>query len=61
MAASSDKSQRSTRDKVRAAADIKKCCATAAIQKNGHGHFLWYSKANVYPNSLSLLIGMFSP
>ena len=34
-AASSDKSQRSTSERVGAAADIRKCCATAAIQENG--------------------------
>ena len=38
-AASADKSHRSTIDKVRAAADMRKCCATAAVQKKGHGFF----------------------
>ena len=47
-AASLDKSQRSTNDRVRAAADMRKCCATAEIHKNGHGYFLQYSEANVY-------------
>jgi len=47
-AAASDKSQRSTSDRVRAAADIRKCCATGAIQKNGHAIFLRYSEADVY-------------
>jgi hypothetical protein len=36
------------RDRVRAAADIRKCCATAEIHKNCHGYFVQYSEADVY-------------
>ena len=60
-AASSDKSQRSASDRVRAAADIRKCCATGAIQKNGHAIFLRYSEADVYFKQLISLLGAFAP
>lgn len=48
--------QRSTGAEVRDAADTRKCCATGAIQKNGHGFFLRYSKANDCSNFLIPLL-----
>ena len=59
-AASSDRSQRSTSDSVRAAADMRKCCPTATVQEKGHG-FLRCGGANVYAKCLIPLLGEFAP
>ena len=59
-AASSDRSQRSTSDSVRAAADIRKCCPTAAVQEKGPG-FLRCSETDVYAKCLIPLLGEFAP
>src|SRR5208282_3458040 len=59
-AASSDRSHRSTSDRVRAAADMRKCCATAAVQEKGHG-FLPLSELDVDPKCLIPLLGVNAP
>ena len=59
-AASSDRSQRSTSDSVLAAADMRKCCATAAVQKKGLG-FLRCGGVDVYAKCLIPLLGESAP